>query len=80
MNDHIKEHAKKLSKEPSDLISKVMEKYTLAILEEMADQLKARDRKISKLEEALKTSIAWQSQQLGDHGVKQLLDMIEDDN
>lgn len=72
----MRSQAKELVANCADLQRQVLEKFALGVLEEVADQIKARDAKIARLEKALGTFIAWSQMQLGEAATKELLDML----
>lgn len=72
-----RKQAAELSKPASKLLSEVMEKYTASILEEVYDQLKARDEELERIRSTVGTAITWLRNEFGDAGCKQLLDMLE---
>lgn len=52
-HDDFKRLAKDLSKSPIELIARIIEKHSAAVLEEMYEELQARSRKIQELEQAM---------------------------
>lgn len=74
----MRKEAKDLVKNCADLQQQVLEKFATAVLEEVADQIKARDARIAALETTLGTFIAWSAQHLGEHGVKALMEILQD--
>ena len=77
MNNKYEKHAKDLAKPLLELIEQCVIKQHIAIIEEMHDQIKQRDSRIDRLENTLKTCIAWQAREFGQEGVNQLLKMLE---
>ena len=73
----IQEDSKKLVADCANLQKQVLEKFANAVLEEVADQIKSRDARISSLENTLGTLILWSQRELGKSAVKELLEMMD---
>lgn len=73
--------AKDVAGDATQLIERILIKYTKAMLEEFKDQLKQRDRKINQLKTTIGTAISCLQVELGEQAVKVLvkgLDEIKD--
>ena len=75
-SEDYRKQAAELSKPAGKLLAGVLEKYTASILEEMHDQLLARDAEIEKLRKTLGMAITWLRQEYGDAATHELLDML----
>lgn len=72
----MRKEAKELVKDCADLQQQVLEKFATAVLEEVADQIKARDSKIAALEKTVATFISCMYRELGKTATEQLLDTL----
>lgn len=72
----MRKEAKELVKDCAELQQQVLEKFTTAVLEEVADQVKKRDTEIAALKNTVSTLISCMYRELGETATKQLLDTL----